>query len=533
MRRVLVLLVCALVLGACPGGGGGGRKGGGKPTSGGTFRIGVERPSSLDPARASTVEGGLLADQLFDSLTAFDPTSLAVIPAVAASWTASPDQRHWDFAISPTAKFSNGRAITSADVKYSLERVVRRDTQASTAFLLEPITGYTALNDAKGTATELAGVTAPAPNVVHFDLDEPLSTFPALLGNITFGIVPREAVEAKPPAPDFGREPVTSGPFRIASRTDDVLHLVPALGTNAHVSGVDVHLYGDRSAAYAAFNRKSVDWTLVPPSQVDEAADKHGRSGFRPYATVGFYGFNLKSPKFADIRFREAIVAAIDTQAIARGIYNGNVTATKRLIPEGIPGAQQDPCGDKCAHDPNKARDLVKQAFPTTPPPEIFIDFDQDVTQEAIAKAIQSNLKDVGITANLRPHPYADYVTFALGEQPELFRLGWGGLLAYPRADSFLSPLFLSGSHENVTQFSNPQVDALLRAGRASPVEAEQISNDQQAEKLILGQLPIVPVFQTETHSVSADRVEGLLITAFGSLDATKVWLTSGPGVKA
>jgi oligopeptide transport system substrate-binding protein len=275
-----------------------------------------------------------------------------------------------------------------------------------------------------------------------------------------------------------------------------------------------------------------VDWTLVPPNQVDEAADKHGRSGFRPYATVGFYGFNLKSPKFADIRFREAIVAAIDRQAIARGIYSGNVTAANRLIPEGIPGAQSDPCGEMCVHDPNKSRDLIKQAFPTTPPPEIFIDFDQDVTQEAIAKAIQSNLKDVGVTANLRPHPYADYVTFALGEQPELFRLGWGGLLAYPRADSFLSPLFLSGSHENVTQFSNAQVDALLNAGRADPSEAKQVAADQDAEKLILAGLPIVPVFQTETHSVGADRVENVQVTAFGSFDATKVWLTSGPGVK-
>src|SRR3954462_14787763 len=273
MRRVLVLLVCALVLGACPGGGGGGRKSGSKPTSGGTFRIGIERPSSLDPARATTVEGGLLADQMFDSLTAFEPSTLAVVPAVAASGTATPDQRHWDFVISPTAKFSNGRAITSADVKYSIERVVRRDTQASPAFLLEPITGYTALNDPKGTASELTGVTAPRPALVPFALDEPLSTFPALVGNITFGIVAREAVEAKPPAPDFGRKPVTSGPFRIASRTDSDLHLVPAAGTTAHVSVVEVHLYGDRSAAYAAFNRKSVDWTLVPPNQVDEAAD--------------------------------------------------------------------------------------------------------------------------------------------------------------------------------------------------------------------------------------------------------------------
>jgi len=531
VRRLTALLLCALFLGACTGGGGS-SKNNGKPRSGGTFRIGMERPRSLDPAQAHTPEEILLADQMFDSLTTYDPATLAVQPAVAASWTTTPDQQHWDFTISPTAKFSNGRPITGTDVKYSLERLARRGSTATTSFLLEPVTGFAAFNDPKGTANDLAGIKVGAPNVVHFDLDQPLSTLPALLGNPTFAIVASEAVEAKPPAPDFNREPVTSGPFRVRSRSDNLLSLVPAQGAKANVSAVEVHFYGDEAAAYAAFNRKAVDWSPVPPDRVDEVAEKHGRSGFKPYATVGFYGFNLKSPKFADVRFREAIVAAIDRNAIVRGIYNGTVRATSRLVPDGIPGSQPDPCGQKCEHDPAKARALIKDAFPTGPPPDIQIDFDQDTTQESIAKAMQSNLKDVGITANLRPHPYTDYLNFALGGTQELFRLGWGGLTAYPTADAFLTPLFLTGSHENVTQFSNPQVDTMLRAGRVEADDAKRVASDQQAEHLILDQVPVVPIFEIETHSVIADRVKGLVLTVLGTFDATKLWLTSGPGVK-
>jgi oligopeptide transport system substrate-binding protein len=522
--------LCALFVGACTSGGS--SKDNGTPHEGGTFRIGMERPRSLDPAQAHTPDEIMLADQLFDSLTTYDPTTLAVQPAVAASWTTTPDQQHWDFTISGAARFSNGRPVTASDVKYSLERLARRGSTATTSFLLEPISGFAAFNDPKGTANELAGIKVTAPNVVHFDLDEPLSTLPALLGNPTFAIVASEAVDAKPPAPDFNREPVTSGPFRLKSRTDDVLHLVPAVGTKAHVSAVDVHFYGDEPSSYAAFNRKAVDWTAVPPDRVDEVAEKYGRGGFEPYATVGFYGFNLKSPKFADPRFREAIVAAIDRNAIVRGIYNGTVNATSRLVPEGIPGSQADPCGAKCAHDPDKAKALLKDAFPTGPPPSIFIDYDQDTTQEAIAKAMQANLKDVGITADLRPHPYTDYLNFALGGTQELFRLGWGGLTAYPTADAFLTPLFLSGSHENVTQFSNPQVDTLLRSGRLEADDAKRVATDQQAEQLILSQVPVVPIFEIESHSVIASRVKGLDLTVLGTFDATKLWLTSGPGVK-
>ncbi len=532
MTRLLAIVLGALVLGACTGGGGGSSKDNGKPHTGGTFRMAMVRPRSLDPSQAHTPEEVLLASQLFDSLTSYDPHTLAVQPAVAASWTSTPDQLHWDFTISPDARFSSGRLVTAADVKYSLERVAKRGSTATTNFLLEPISGFAAFNDPKGTANELTGIKVASPTVVHFDLDTPLSTLPALLGNPTFAIVPREAVEATPPAPDFNREPVTSGAFVLKSRTDNVLHLTPAPRTKAYVSAVDVHLYDDEPAAYAAFARKSVDWSPVPPDRVDEVAEKYGRRGFAPYATVGFYGFNLKSPKFADQRFREAILAAVDRDAIVRGIYNSTVRATTRLVPEGIPGSQPDPCGATCAHDPAKARALLHDAFPSGPPPEIFIDYDQDTTQESIAKAMQSNLKDVGITATLRPHAYTDYLNFALGGTQELFRLGWGGLTAYPTADAFLTPLFLSGSHENVTQFSNPQVDGLLKAGRAEPDQAKQIADDQQAESAILSQVPVVPIFEIETHSVIATRVKNVVLTSLGTFDATKLWLTSGPGVK-
>jgi oligopeptide transport system substrate-binding protein len=527
LKKLTPLVVGALfpvVLAACTGGGGSGTANG-KPRPGGTFRIGIERPRSLDPSQARTPEEILIADQLFDALTTYDPATLAVRPGVATSWASTPDQLHWDFTISPAAKFSNGRAVTSTDVKYTLERIARRGSTATTAFLLEPVSGFAAFNDPKGTATELTGVTAPRPELLHVDLDQPLSTLPALLGNATFGIVAREAVEAKPPEPDFNRQPVTSGPFHILSRTDNVLHLAPTATAHAYIKALDVHLENDDPAAYAAFNRGALDWSPVPPANVDEVAEKHGRAGFKPYATVGFYGFNLKSPKFADQRFREAIVAAIDRDAIVRGIYNGTVRAASRLVPEGIPGSQTDPCADVCKHDPAKARALIKDAFPNGPPPDIQIDFDQDSTQESIAKAMQSSLKDVGITANLRPHPYTDYLNFALGGQQELFRLGWGGLTAYPTADAFLTPLFLAGSHENVTQYSNPQVDQLLKAGRAQPDDAQRTSADQQAERAILDQVPVVPIFEIETHSVIGSKVHGLTLSALGTFDATKVWL--------
>src|SRR5215213_10464 len=124
----LVLLV------ACSGGGepSAVRRGADEPPPG-VLRVGIERPQSLDPAQARTPSELLVAEQLFDGLTAYDAETLAVQPALAVRWQASPDQKRWDFTLRPGAMFANGRAITPADVKYSLDRIAKKGSASPAA----------------------------------------------------------------------------------------------------------------------------------------------------------------------------------------------------------------------------------------------------------------------------------------------------------------------------------------------------------------------------------------------------------------
>ncbi|HTJ76168.1 MAG TPA: ABC transporter substrate-binding protein [Acidimicrobiales bacterium] len=491
----------------------------------GVLRIGIERPQSLDPAQARTPGELLVADQLFDGLTSYDPETLAVQPALAASWQSSPDQKKWDFTIRPGAAFSNGRAVTPADVKFTLERIAKKGSSSPAAAQLEPVSGFRAVN-VDGKTDALAGVTVTKADVVHIELDQPMSSLPAVLGHPTFGIVPKEAVTAE--SPNFATDPVGSGPFMLQSRRDDLLHLVPAPApVTPAVRAVDVYLEQDAAAGYSAFLAGQLDWTAVPPDRVEEVAQQRGPGASKPYLGELFYGFNLKNPKFADVRFRQAIVAALDRDAILRVVYGPSATVLNGLVPQGVPGAQPDACGDRCAHNPDRARALLADAFPAGKPvPEIQLDFDDDGTQRAVAQAMQANLRDVGITANLRPHTYADYLRFAVSGQQELFRLGWIG--AYPTADAFLTPLFKSATRDNITGFSSPPVDATLNNGRAEPDEAKRLGAYQAAEKLVLDQMPIIPMAQFQFESVASARVSGLVVTGMGTFDATKVRVGSG-----
>jgi oligopeptide transport system substrate-binding protein len=490
----------------------------------GVLRVGIERPQSLDPAQARTPSELLVAEQLFDALTAYDPETLAIQPSIAARWTSTPDQRRWDFTIRPGAVFANFRTITSADVKYTLERIAKRGSSSPAASQLDTIAGFRAFN-VEGRAETLSGVTTPAPDVVRIELEQPLSSLPAVLGHPTFGIVPRESVESG--SPGFAVQPVGSGPFTIQSRNDDLLHLVPSPGTaNVSLRAVDFHLETDAAAAYDDFLAGRLDWTSVPPDRVEQVAERQGGAGAKPYLGELFYGFNLKSPKFADVRFRQAIVAAIDRDAIVKVVYGPSAKVLRGLIPEGVPGAQADACGDRCTRNVERAKALVAAAFAGKTVPEVAIDFDDDGTQRAVAQAIQANLQEVGIPALLRPHTYADYLRFAISGNQELFRLGWIG--AYPTADAFLTPLFQTGLRDNITSFSNTPVDNTLKNARAEADEAKRIGAYQAAERLVLDQMPIVPLAQFQFQSVSSSRVSGLVVSGLGTFDATKVRVGAG-----
>jgi len=487
--------------------------------SGGVLRIGVSRPATLDPAQARTVEQMLLDEQLFSALASYDHKTLEPKPSLAASWTASPDQRGWDFALRPGATFANGRPVVAADVKYSLERVARKGSNSTGADQLALVSGYKAFA-VDGKATGLDGVTTPSADVVHIALDAPLSVLPSVLASPVFSIVPREAVET--PSPPFGEQPVGSGPFVLKSRTPDHLVLARAPGATVRLDGIEVSLFDSVAASYQAFTAGQLDYSRVPPEQVEAAASRYGSANFKPNVAELFYAFNLKSPKFADVRFREAIVRGVNRDAIVKVVYQGTVRRLDGVVVKGVPGQADDPCGERCQYDPGKARALLAAAFPAGHPvPEVTLDFDDDPTQQKVAETIQASLQQIGVKANLQAKPLAAYEGFVAGNDKELFRLGW--IAPYPSPDAFLAPLFATGSTLNASAFSLPAVDAAIAAARAEPDPSKRLAHYQDAEKAVMEQVPLVPIAQFLLHAVVSSRAHGLEPRVTGTFDTSTV----------
>lgn len=485
----------------------------------GVLRVGVTPLGSLDPAHARSVEQVLVVDQLFDSLTAYDPNSLEPVPSLASGWEVTEDQRTWTFRLRPGAVFSNGRPVGAADVKYSLERVARRGSGSPGADLLRVVRGYGTF---RGDGAGLSGVTTPAEDVVRIELDEPLAVLPSVLASPVLSVVPRESVEAEAPDAPFAEAPVGSGPFRLVGGRGRVLSLEPSPGAVVGLAGIDVVQYQDGRAAYAAFESGRLDWARVPPDEVAAAAARWGREAFRPYVAEVFYGFNRRSPRLADVRFREAVARAIDRRAVVTAVYQGTVSPADGVMLEGLPGFRPGACG-RCAHDPALARRLLAEAFPAAGGgiPGLTLDYDADPAQEALARAVQANLAEVGIQLTLRPNDPDAYDDRLVSGDTELFRLGW--IAAYPSPEAVLSPLFRSGSPDNLTGYADPEVDGLLAAARAEADPASRMARYQEVERAIMEDVPVVPLAQLQLHAVVSRRVRGLVATSMGSFDASAV----------
>ena len=493
------------------------------PVTGGILRMGIEKPSSLDPAAISPGSQSelMVADLLFDGLTHLDDKAVTASPAIASSWNATPDQKQWNFVLRPDAHFSNGRVITAADVKYSIERVAKRGETSLAALRIDHIVGFAAYT--AGTAPELAGVRVVDDHTVGIDLDIPLAVLPELLSAPEYGIVPKEAVEAA--TPSFASAPVGSGPFSFAGQTADVVKLVRTVQGAAYLDGIELHEYASANigTSYDDFIAGKLDWSLVPNDRAEDAAQRFGADNFRPFDIQLFYAFNLLDPVFADVRFRQAIVKAIDRDAIVKAVYPGIADPLVGVVPAGVAGHVDDPCGAPCAFDAAASKALLAQAFPDGKVPTINLDYFTGTREAAVAGTIVADLAAVGIQANPRPKSPEDYDPFVVTGQQQLFR--YTAIGVYPSPDAYLGPLFLSGSRDNVTGFSNPQVDQELNVARGTADPAGRQNLYQSAETHIMQQAPIVPIAQFRTKAVVSKRVRDLLLTVDGTFAGDKVWL--------
>ena len=183
------------------------------PNQGGTIVVTYKDDmATLDPAIGYDWQNWSMINSLFSRLVDYTFGTTEIVPSLADSWTISPDGLVYTFKLNPKAKFTNGRKVTAADIKYSIERSRESEDAGARRRLLSfhrrPGQDGGRLGRRPSPASR-----RPTIRPIKFTLTQPDATFLNVLALNFASAVPKEVVEAE--GADFGKKPVGSGAFKL------------------------------------------------------------------------------------------------------------------------------------------------------------------------------------------------------------------------------------------------------------------------------------------------------------------------------
>lgn len=495
-----------------------------RPLPGGELRVAVRDLSSLDPAKA-TGRGALLAvSQIFDSLTAVDPKTNKVVPAVAKSWSVGKDGKTWTFRLGGS-RFHDRRRVTAADFKFAFDRIARRKTASDYAFQLEQVRGF---RDAKiaGKAKGLSGVVAVGKTKLIVKLDRPYAELPVSLAHPA--LAPLEVRRYGKRPKGLAKAPIGNGPFKVARASPGgqatLARFESYPGSAAFLDRLKIQVVPTQQDGWRRFLDDLVHVAEVPSAAIEAERGRFARTGFTPFWAAVYYGFNLRLDKYAKPEVRRAISLAIDRQAIARTVYGGTKDPATGIIPRGVRGYSPDSCG-ACSLERGRAKRILKAAFGKKGL-SLTIDHLKAQPNRRVARAIAADLKSVGVTVTLRQHTPRKYLRLLKDKKQDFSELGW--FADVPTPDPFLAQQLRTESPNNPMRFTDKTFDRALDKARAAKTERRRLAHYRAAESRALSLMPIVPIVFFRNHLAVGDLVRGVVVDGAGLFDAATVWLARG-----
>jgi oligopeptide transport system substrate-binding protein len=534
----------AMLLSACGGSDEPSGDGAAEGAGGGTFSIYIGEPENpLVPGNTSESEGSQVLEALWTGLVQYGDDSSVQYTGVAES-IESDDATTWTVTLKDGWTFHDGTPVTASSFVDAWNYTALSTNAQGNSYFFQDIEGYADLQaptDADGNVTgdpaaeELSGLEVVDDQTFTVTLSAPFATWPVKTGYNAFYPLPESFFEDPEAA---GKLPIGNGPFK----ADD--EFVPGQGFTvsryedfagdepAEAEAVEFRVYTDVATAYTDVQGGNLDIVApIPPDAYTTAPDEFGdHYAEAPSSVFDFIGFPTYDPRYADKRVRQAFSMAIDRQAIMDAIFAGARDPAASVISPVVDGHRPDAC-QYCSLDVEAANALLDEAgFDRSQPVELW--FNAGAGHDAYFEAVGNQLREnLGVEYTLRGDlEFAEYLP--LGDEKGYtgpFRLGWS--FDYPSAENYLAPLYATGAQppagSNSTFYSNPEFDELVAQGNQAATSEEAIELYQQAEDLLLEDMPVIPMdFRKELY-VWSDKVDNVKVDLFGRVDLAAVTVNS------
>ncbi|HEY8284326.1 MAG TPA: ABC transporter substrate-binding protein [Chloroflexota bacterium] len=518
LTAVAALLTCGL-LSAAPPAGAAVRLG---AHDGGTANLDFSTdPDTLDPALAADGYSLTIQHVLFVTLLTNQPGSTKIVPWGATAMPAvSNGGKTYVFHIHPGITFTDGEPADAAAFKYSFERLLIPATKSPYSSTLSGVVGA---NDfAAGKAKTVSGIKVVNPLTLEIDLTAPDNAFLYDITYTAMAAVPRKVVERD--GARFGHEVVGDGQYILQNWSSGVqMVLVKNPGyfdpaTAGHLDKLIMHTDVPSNLAVLQVEQGTADISAgdvnggdgIPLSLFLGIKNNPRWQSYLYHTTMPepwFFVISMKDKPFQNLKVREAVSYAINRQKIVL-LLNGRGVLASQIMPPGVPG--YDPSIPQPVYNPARARALLKEAgFPHGFSTSIMMFSTPPGPQEATS--IQYDLAQVGIKADLHIVSLAQYSTTAStpGGAPTQINDWLAIVPSFFMNWTFNSNEIQAGN--NMAEFSNPRVDALLNRAEQLPV-AQAVPLWKQAQKIALAEYGYVPLYYGVEYDFVNPRIGGFLI---------------------
>jgi peptide/nickel transport system substrate-binding protein len=444
---ILSLIVSASLFAGC----GGGEKPAAKAKD--TVIVGTGYDAkTLDPIGTNDVASSNVMLQIYQNLVKVNEKG-EVIPDLAESYKKL-DDLTYEFKIRKGVKFHNGEELKASDVKFTLERAAS-PLGAAVAHVFE--------------ALDVSSIKVIDDYTIQMKLKYVFPPFVATSLTHTGGsILNEKAVKAA--GKDYGQSPVGTGPFKFVKWTKgdriELTRFDEFSGSKAAYKNLVIRPIPEVTNRAIELESGGIDVCYeVSTNDLKRLEENKDVKVLRVLDNgTSFMGMNTKKKPFDDVRIRQAISYAIDTPTVVNTVWRGIGKAAAGPVPPNI--KYSNPALKTHEYNVDKAKQLLKEAgLPDGFKTSIWTNDRKERID--MATIMQNQLKQVGITAEIKVVEWGAYLEGTARGEQDLFIIGWTASGNDP--DISLFAQFHSskfGAGGNRAFYKNDKVDQLLMQGR-------------------------------------------------------------------
>jgi ABC-type transport system substrate-binding protein len=485
---------------------------------GGTLRVGILRPTTLDPQLlpSGDTAAALVVRTMCDPLIGTDPVSRELSPAVAKEWrVVGADSAA--LVLRKGVRFSDGTPLTASDVVSSLRRVIDPDVASPQNQLLSHIAGWQDVQDGKRDITSLQSIKATNKDVVQIFLDKDDSQFVYALAQPFATPVPRAAA-AKP---GFSSHPIRLGPYALEgaytgvedsvtlTRVKDYTGLRPALSRDGRgwADRIVFTIFDGTKPLLAALEGGRLDAGQLGGGEVVAARAAGLPVVSVPTGRLEYVGLPNREPLNNPV-IEAALSAALNREQINNVAFGGTRSPAYNLVPPTMPDSVL-PKGEirNCENRPTgrgaEAKQLIEKTIPAgTSLGKLPFYFNDEFDNKAMVGEVAKQWAALGLQLQPTPVTFANLVARGEGSGgfDGVFRMT--STAEYADQSAFVLPLVSVEAlgKTNYTGYNGELIARLIRNRLEPAVPAV----DQRRESLAVTRatcaVPVIPIAWYEHH---------------------------------